>query len=190
MCDWELTENVRYRINSDDLLVDLAGGWERFALENGAPHLVSNQVLGRPLWDFISDRETLYIYQAILQDVRRNKGNKRMVSLDLRCDAPVRRRFIRLDIAALSKGRVQFVGRVLKTEPRDAVPLLEPSTDRSAETLTICSWCKSVLLPDGHYVEIEEALRQLGLFQAQSFPRLHHGMCPSCRATTMLGRDR
>lgn len=188
MDDWELAESVRYRINGDDLLVDVNRGWQRFAMENGAAHLVSNLVLGRSLWDFVSDAETRCIYEAILQTVR---GNKRNISLDLRCDAPARRRFIRLDIAALSRRRVQFVGRVSKIERRDAVALLEPDFDRSTESLMICGWCKSIVLPGGRCLEIEEAVRQLGLFHSHVLPRLNHGVCPSCRAAAMksLGDD-
>ncbi len=182
MHDWELAESVRYRINADDLLVDVNRGWQRFAVENKAPHLVSNLVLGRSLWDFVSDAETCRVYQRILKKVR---SNKRSVSLDLRCEAPDRRRFIRLDIASLSRCRVQFVGKVLEIERRDMVTLLEPDFDRSADILSICGWYKSVLLPNNRYIEIEEAVHQLGLFQSQVLPRLNHGMCPSCRATAM-----
>jgi hypothetical protein len=177
MNNWELVDTVRYRINGDDLLVDVDRGWQRFAVENGAPQLLSNHVLGRSLWDFISDVETRAIYQAMLQKVR---SNKETVSVELRCDAPDRRRFIRLDITSLSRQRVQFVGTILKVERRDEVPLLEPDGDRSSDILTICSWCKSVLMPDGRYVEIEAAVNQLGLFNAEVLPQLSHGICPSC----------
>jgi len=177
MHNWELTARVEYRINAQDLLIDFSGDWERFALENAAPQLVANQILGRSLWEFISNVETRMVYKALLAKVRKGKSP---FDVEFRCDASDLRRYIRLSMLPLSKNRVQFVGTVLKVEPRDSIGLLDPIISRSDDLFTICSWCKSVLLPDGRYAEVEEAVDNLGLFQRDVQPALSHGICPAC----------
>ncbi len=177
MQNWELTARVAYRINARDLLINVSGDWERFALENAAPQLVANQVLGRSLWEFIFDAETRMLYKALLAKVRTGKSP---FNVEFRCDASHLRRYIRLTMLPLSKDRVNFVGTVLKVEPRDSIGLLDPDISRSDDLLTICSWCKSVLLPDGRYTEVEEAVDNLGLYQRDAQPALSHGICPAC----------
>jgi hypothetical protein len=179
MDNWELTASVEYRINAQDQLVDPSEDWTRFALENAAPHLVANQVLGRSLWEFISDTATQMLYKALLTKVRSGEARG---SVELRCDAPHLRRYIRLAMSPLSNGRVQFIGTVLKVEQRKSIRLLDPLVGRSGELLTMCSWCKSVLLPDGRFVEVEEAVETLGLFQREVLPAVNHGICPTCLA--------
>jgi|SRR5208282_5806536 len=176
---WELTARVEYRINSQDLLVDVSKDWARFALENAAPSLLADHILGRSLWDFISGAETRMLYQALLARVRSGKS---ATTVELRCDAPHLRRHIRLVISPMSSGRVRFVGTVVKVEERDSIRLLDPAVTRLGDQITICSWCKDVLLPNGRFVDVETAVEQLGLFQRSEMPTLRQATCPTCLA--------
>ena len=176
---WELTARVEYRINAKDLLVDVSKDWARFALENAAPSLLANFVLGRSIWDFIYDADTRTLYQVLLAKVRSGKSPS---TVELRCDAPHLRRHIRLVISPLSRGRVQFVGTVLSVEERDSIELLDSAVTRSRGQITICSWCKEVLLPNGCFVDVETAVEQLGLFQRSEMPTLRQATCPACLA--------
>ena len=99
----------------------------------------------------------------------------------LRCDSPSLRRFLRLTISRLSEQEIQFLSHTLRTEPRESVPLLDPSTNRSDELLRMCSWCKRILLPNDRWVEVEEAVTDLELFCLDALPKLTHGLCPACR---------
>jgi hypothetical protein len=38
-------------------------------------------------------------------------------------------------------------------------------------------------MPDGRWVEAEEAMDRLDLLDAPALPRLTHGICPACKAT-------
>lgn len=48
----------------------------------------------------------------------------------------------------------------------------------SNELLQMCSWCKRVALPD--WVEAEEAVSRLKVFETELLPRITHAICPAC----------
>jgi hypothetical protein len=50
----------------------------------------------------------------------------------------------------------------------------------------MCSWCKQVRLAEAVWVEVEEALVQLGLLELESLPQITHGACQACYADIML----
>jgi hypothetical protein len=44
----------------------------------------------------------------------------------------------------------------------------------------MCGWCKRTQLPTGRWVEIEEAVEELGLFEDSPLPGVTHGICLPC----------
>jgi hypothetical protein len=173
----EVSQTIEYRIDRQGLLIYVSDSWTQFALDNGSPHLVSEKVVGQPLLSFVSDSETRYLYQVILERVRTRDVP---VTVTLRCDSPSLRRFLQLVLSQLAGQEIQFISRTLRTEPRESVPLVDPSTNRSNELLTMCSWCKRILLPQDRWVEVEEAVANLELFCLDALPKLTHGICPAC----------
>jgi hypothetical protein len=71
-------------------------------------------------------------------------------------------------------------GITYQIDSREPVRLLDADCDRNDEFVTICGWCKKVRLEDLSWVEVEEAVQQLRIFDALSLPRLSHGMCEPC----------
>ena len=45
----------------------------------------------------------------------------------------------------------------------------------------MCAWCKKADV--GGWVEVEEAVRRLQLFDQARLPRITHGVCPACKET-------
>jgi hypothetical protein len=114
--------------------------------------------------------------------LRRVRGELGSVDLPFRCDGPTVRREMDIRIASQASGRfVVFSAQLLVEEQRDEFqPLLAAGTPRGEETLTMCGWCDRFLV-EGEWVEVEEAVARLGLFQ---LPAIDHGVCPDC--TEML----
>jgi hypothetical protein len=164
-------------IDDADRIVRVNDHWLEFARENEAPELTANAVLDQPLWHFIDGRETTYLYKQIFAQVRAGKSQ---IKIPFRCDSPKCRRFMEMKLSLLPGDSIEFLSRILRLEPRDPITLLEAAPERSAELLTICSWCKKILLPQGNWVEIEEAVKALDLFAHHRLPRLTHGICVSC----------
>ena len=90
-----------------------------------------------------------------------------------------------LRIEAAPSGSVEFRSRLLRLEPRDPVPLLDASLPRAAQPpIRTCSWCKQMDV-EGEWVEVEEGVRRLGLFDTADLPPISHGICPTCEAEVM-----
>lgn len=168
--------DVVYRVDARGRLASVNAGWDAFAIENDTPELSDAAVIGRQVSDFIDGPETRLIYDRILA---RARSGVRM-TLPYRCDSPRQRRHMSLEIAAGHQGDVEFRSRVLESQARDSVAVLEPNRRRSNALLTLCSWCNRGRIGD-RWAEIEEVVAELRLFDAE-VPQLTHGMCPACVA--------
>lgn len=166
-----------YRIDAADRITHVNEEWLSFAVENGSPALDRKAVINRPLWDFIYGTETKHIYRVIVDRVR---AAGLPLSIPFRCDSPELRLFMEMEIVPLDKKAVEFDCALLRTEPRPRMALLDPLTERSDDFLAMCSWCKRIRLAGNEWVEVEEAVKRLNMFEAASLPQLTHGMCGSC----------
>jgi len=61
---------------------------------------------------------------------------------------------------------VEFESRIVRQELREHVRLMNPSVERGKRFVSICGWCKKIALPNGQWVEVEEAVRVLNLFHS------------------------
>jgi hypothetical protein len=174
-----------YYIDAADRLIFVDETWREFARDIAAPELVSDSILYKPLWDFIADKRVQHLYQILLARVRQS-GEPAQVSY--RCDSPGTRRFLQMRMTPDTEAGVHFHNWLVREEKREPVRLLEMTPKRSEEIIIICSWCKLVKLDDDTWVEVENAVQQLGLFEAVEMPKLSHGMCPDC-AQTWLATD-
>jgi hypothetical protein len=113
--------------------------------------------------------------------LRRIRGELGSIELPFRCDGPGVRRRMEIHIAAKSSGRfVLFSARLQTEEQRDEFqPLLAAETPRGKETLTMCGWCDRFLV-GAEWVEVEEAVARLGLFDLAEMPEINHSVCPEC----------
>jgi hypothetical protein len=170
-----------YRIDASDNIAYVDSEWVAFAHENGLTGLTLATVIGKPLTHFIADKETRHLYEMLLQKVRRTQ---RCVSVPLRCDGPEVRRYMEIRMVPLADDGVELVGVLLRAEPRPIVALLADAQPRSQEKVTICGWCKRISVA-ALWLEVEEAVARLGLFDSASLPQLTHGICPSCEAMVL-----
>jgi PAS fold len=173
------TREFIYRVDAQNRLTDANAAWYDFARENGSHALDSESVIGCPLWDFISDQETRHLFQIVLAKVRQTG---RPVTLSYRCDAPDLRRFMQLEIRPLAEAGVEFCSRIVRQESRPHVALLDDTAPRTDTFLNMCAWCKKVALPDESWVEVEQAVERLKLFEEPVLPQISHGICPACKS--------
>jgi hypothetical protein len=169
------TTLVRYEVDRLDHIVFVSDEWDDVAAHANSSHLHSAGILGQPLWRYISDVGTSEIYRHILGRVRDGQP----LEVTLRCDTPDLRRTIRLSLTADPDGTVAFHSRVVTAETRPHQAMLDARTPRSDELLHVCGWCKKFRV-QGRWMEVEEAVSLLGLFDAATCPRMSHGICESC----------
>ncbi|MCA1792311.1 MAG: PAS domain-containing protein [Desulfotignum sp.] len=172
-----------YRIDSTDTIVSISDNWCTFADANAwGSSLRPEDVVGRKLWDFIQDLETQHLYQELL---RRTRGGMNSRPIPFRCDSPKERRYLELLIKALPNEQIEITSKICRTEPRKTISLLDATTPKSSDLVTVCSMCKKMQVSPEKWAEIEVALVHLKLFEADIMPQLTHGLCPTCYQVAM-----
>jgi hypothetical protein len=180
-----LDSTVTYRIDSADQIKTVNDGWISFARSNGGERLLPPGILDTSLWSWIVDPTTRQLYRSLLSRVRKGTG---AVRFQFRCDGPDRRRLLQMQITASTPDEVDFQTNLVRSQPRAAIGLMDRATIRSDALLTICGWCMRVPV-SGTWVEIEEAISALELFEGSAMPRLSHGTCPRCYNTMLTTLD-
>lgn len=169
------SDEIHYRVNDRDEIVFVNEAWDTFASANSGEHLTALQVLGRPLWGFITDGTTRVLYQDILARVR----SGRSLQFVLRCDSPECRRLLEMQVSHGRDDVTDFRIRTLSREARQPQLLFASDRPHSEELLRVCGWCKKVDT-GGCWVEVEEAVSSLRLFERPRLPGVTHGICEDC----------
>lgn len=174
------TAGLCYEIDAEDCIRSIDDNWSKFAQENDAAGLAQSDVIGKSLWDFISDDITVSLYRKIISRVR----DGRTTRFRLRCDGPDCRRLLEMHMDSDAAGNVRFETLPIRIESRAPVALFSCRAKRSWDLLRVCAWCNRVHVSNGaaKWVEVEEAVRHLQLFEQQQLPQLTHGICGVCFA--------
>ena len=151
------------------------------ANENEGEGLAPEQLIGRPLWDFVSDDPTRELYEAMLEHVRSGSTT----DLVLRCDAPDCRRLIEMIVTRQPNGNVEFKTVLLASKVRSPQRLLARSTPRTAQHVMVCSWCDLVNVDLDKWFEVEAVMDYLRLADEAELPRIEPVVCPDCYAKVM-----
>ena len=153
-----------YRIDSDDTIVSVSDNWQTFADANAwGGSLRPENVVGHTIWEFIEGLETQYLYQELFRRVREGISSR---AIPFRCDSPSERRYLELFIKLLPDGKIEIISKILRSESRSPVRLLAADTARSTELVTLCSMCKRIKVSPEQWVEIEDGLAHLKLFES------------------------
>lgn len=169
--------STEYRLDQDNRIVGVAGGWDAFATENGAPAARADAVLGRRLWDFIEGHQTRALLNNLFMIVRLRDA---ALKLQYRCDAPALRRVYEMAVEPGPDDGLTVRHRLLSSAraPSGArVVIFAPEGDRAR-----CSICCAVRVGDAWF-------DPFALADARFFVRAY-GVCPHCAAATAaLDRD-
>jgi hypothetical protein len=166
-----------YQINQKDIITYINPEWFEFAHENNYKVIDNDSILGTSLWHHVVDPQTIQIYKTLIQKVR--DGND-SIKVFYRCDSPETRRFMEMKITSSDEQEVMFINSILKEENRPAVALLDPAYPRNQQMISMCGWCKKVRT-NGSWLETEDAIIELKIFDEPEIPQITHGICPSCK---------
>ncbi|KAA5546064.1 hypothetical protein FYK55_03950 [Roseiconus nitratireducens] len=168
----------QYAVDALDRLVWVDRWWLAFAKENDAGGLAESTVVGRPLWEFISDPATRDVYKEIHRYVR-TAGLALVVPF--RCDSPSMERRISLTVSSDGSGHVLYESILVRAR-RHRVSLLDPRLPRSQSELRMCSFCKRVQTDAGRWIEFDELDEQFPEAASPPFPQLTYRVCEDCFA--------
>ena len=166
-----------YSLTPGDRIASVENRWLAFAQENGASELTRENVIGKPLSEFISGTDTQKLYAAILRRVRRDDI---IAVLPFRCDSPTMRREMIMRIGNQSADLVTVTCTLVKVEPTGYMRLLDRTARRNLQQLTLCSICLKALVEPVGWLEVEDAAISLHLLEQKTAPSLHYTICPSC----------
>jgi hypothetical protein len=173
---------VGYSIDRSGRLARVNRAWDDFALRSSAPELVGRQPLGTLLLDHISDKTTRLIYRYLFARVRQTG---RPATFRCRCDSPDARRLMELSVYIGEDSLLEVRVQTIREVPRPTVAILEHGQRRSADRVTVCSWCNRMEAWPGHWVAVEDAIAHLDLLGHDPLPAIMHGSCHDC-ANVML----
>jgi hypothetical protein len=172
-------DDLAYRVDRDARILFVNHRWDDFARDNGAPELAGGAIIGRQVSEFIADAETSHLYGLL---IRRAQRVRRPLTLPFRCDAPDAQRYLQMRIEAFDDGQIEFRTRALAIRLRPSVAVLAAGGLRDpSRLLPICSWCNRGKV-FGVWMEIDQVVSTLGLFEGEPLPRLTHGLCDDCLA--------
>jgi hypothetical protein len=171
---------VAYTIDEEDRIIEVNTGWAEFAADNDAPELIEPTFDGT-LWQAIADAGTRSMWHSVVTVVR---STQRPVTIPYRCDAPHIRRWFEMQIQGIGEQRVRFRSALVAVEPRpapiDRIEIERESDDREDLPLVLgCSWCARYGA-DGHWVELEQAVRHHRWLERDHPPKVRAGICPEC----------
>jgi hypothetical protein len=170
-------EPLIYRIDAANRITWVNPAWVDFALANDGEASLPEKVIGSDLLATLSDGTIQALYLTMIQRARAGG----VVRFTYRCDAPDRRRTFTMEIQSRPGDEVEFRSTLVREELRPTIGLLQVSRQRDRERFVrVCSWCQRIALPDGRWVEVEEAVVALDLFGADHLPLLTHGICRPC----------
>lgn len=166
-----------YSIDARDTIVTLSDAWLEFARENRAPELTREEVIGKPLWDFVAGEETRRLYEDVFVRVR---GRDETIELPFRCDSPDRFRFMRLLLRPWSGDGIECVGVLIREQQRPVFSILDRAFPRTSASLLMCSLCKRIYAFGSRWLELEDAIHELDLFGKSELPRIDYVVCEGC----------
>jgi hypothetical protein len=170
---------LEYSIDSKNIIESVEPrAWMEFAIANDSPELTPDSVKGKMIWDYINGGDSPQIYNLLFKRIRRDQ---KKITFPYRCDSADIRRFMLMEMQLGENNSIAFKSSVLKIEERAPVSLLDIASSRTEDIIIICSWCKDIWVYDIGWINIEEGVRRLGIFDSISQPRLTHGVCVNCQ---------
>lgn len=169
---------VEYRIDANDVIVDVGQSWADFARDNDAPELAL-PAPDRVLWTYFENDESRELWRLLVERVRAvQKG----AEVPLRCDAPHTRRWFNMTITPEPNGNVHFRCLLSFEDARPPVSLLDPHSERDdgLQPVPLCNWCGQGQ-HGSLWLDIEELVQTARLLERASMPPISHGICASCR---------
>jgi len=168
---------ISWAIDRRELVVDIAGDWLSFAQSNDAKSLLPEVVIGNSLWSYISGVEVQDMYRQIIVRVRETADP---VDFCYRCDAPDRRRLMRMEIERADDGLVWFHSRLIQEIKRPWFNSIYRHAVRNKCQLDICSVCRRVGVDDMLWSEPEDAANSIPKLCSNQTPMLVERICDDC----------
>jgi hypothetical protein len=179
---------IIYEIDEQNCIAAVNPAWFDEAQTSHDRRLQEAGIVGQDLWSLIHEPTTRHLYETIIATAR---ARGKSVGFGFRCDTPGERRLLHMEVVPQAGDHVAFEVSLVESQPRPSVDLLRVDRAQSDELIRMCSWCKRLPLDDESWVEVEEALETLRVFDVPGpLPAITHGICPECLAKVLEVADK
>jgi hypothetical protein len=144
--------------------------------------LDADDVIGRPLWDFVFGTQVRQLWQVLFDRVRAIGAP---AFVPMRADTPVLRRVLDVELHPMPERSIRQVFEIVWTETRPKVALLDPLHPRTEAELYCCAWCNRVQVRLGTWEEIEDAQLTLRIEAAPALPAIERSVCSPCKQSLL-----
>jgi len=196
----DAVDGIAYAVDAEYRIIAVGRRrWERFAVENSAPELRADKIIGRNLFEFMTGPELEKTYRDLADRIF---STGEPVVIAARCDSPGVARELRLAIAPLRLGdngtALLFQAQIISETGRPHVAVFDFKALLSAlkqeadlPVVTMCSYCEQLRRPgsdprsgpgsgdEEDWITAETYYRLGG----SSRVRISHGICDDCDAT-------
>ncbi|PIQ51976.1 MAG: hypothetical protein COW02_11950 [Comamonadaceae bacterium CG12_big_fil_rev_8_21_14_0_65_59_15] len=132
---------VIYLVNRDNLLTEVNEGWAAFAQANQGDAIPASAVLGRSVLEFVSGKVTKQYWQNLLE---RARASDKPVQVDYRCDAPLLKRWMRMELQVLEGGSLRISHQQIAQQARARPIYFARSQQRGKYSYVRCSLCNKI----------------------------------------------
>ncbi|MCX8085177.1 MAG: hypothetical protein N3C60_09680 [Calditerrivibrio sp.] len=137
-----------------------------------------SNIKGKGYFEFSNDEMLKKLLSKIFQIVRTKKIT---FTTTYRCDDDKYNRIFKLEIEPLIDGMLRLRHVLVSKTPR---PTLLDFSRRSDLVYRMCAWCDKIFYVD-RYIELDEAVNNLKLFEHNYLPMFTHGICSDCHKKLM-----
>lgn len=174
-----LAGGLSYSLDRSDTIVAVSGKWDDFARDNDGEKILSGQIIGRKLDQFIIGDDTRMFVRTLLMSAR---TLCRPIYRPYRCDSPKLKRFMEMTVLPQAEGAVEVIHRELYSEPIFYnIPIVAAPASAGWAFLKRCSLCNRVQA-QGMWSEIDEAIEANRLLVTAPSLKVIYGVCPDCLA--------
>ena len=191
----DAVDGIAYIVDAEYRIVAVGRRrWERFAIENDAPELRADKIIGRNLFEFMTGPELRQAYRDLADRIV-STGEPAVIAAH--CDSPGVARELRLSAAPLRLGDkgpgLLFQAQIVSETGRPHLDVFDFRTLLSAikqeadlPIVTMCSFCEQLRRPgsgpgsgdEEEWITAETYYRLGGSRRV----RISHGLCADCDA--------
>ncbi|MBN2664846.1 MAG: hypothetical protein JXR68_14460 [Bacteroidales bacterium] len=171
-----ILEKVSYKINKDNIIVDIFDDWIRAAVTGKASNLADlNNVIGKNILSYFHNDTTQMYYNTVFQKCRLLQQKH---SLEYRCDSPTHKRYMKMELVPFANKDINILNYLLKEEPFSYPIYIHESTKNNKTLYNIrCSICNNIKLKGENQWIKPDALTKV---EEQSLFVIH-SVCPDCQ---------
>ena len=178
------TNTLFYRVDEDDVIVDIGGQWDDFARGNDGAQILKASVLGTKLYQHIKGETCRTFVWTMLDAVRKLE---KPVVRSYRCDSPTCKRFMTMSVFPEPDSRLLLQHRLDSIQPFER-PLKFACAPRTAHTkVTRCSMCNRLQI-DGAWGEPELMLAKAAK-KVTDATLVIYSVCMDCKTAACIPKS-